>query len=216
MKSSEKLKLLTVADAKGKVLSKQEPALQEFSLDEKLRLQPGEQVFRFRAETPNAEPTDVHVTLVYQPPLPELELTEPLDDLSLAKGRDEAEIEVKGRFAVADDIVPFEVVVAVTNHNKAVLQAGNKSEPSNQPPAAPATPPTMTLATGTTRREPTAPVMTPTPAMMQQVWPAVHLIGDRDIIDSGLEPGGRPDRDGIGRNRHECSGHEGCSRRSGR
>jgi len=128
VKAPEKLKRVLVRDPKGRVVAQAEPAGLEFTLDQKLSLEPGEQVFHFRAESPNTEPSEHALTLVYEPPLPELQLTAPIDHLELTKGRDEPETDVLGRFTLPDEVVPFEVVLAVTTQGKIVRQAGGKNE----------------------------------------------------------------------------------------
>jgi hypothetical protein len=39
----------------------------------------------------------------------------------------------------------------------------------------------------------------PTPAMMLSIWPAMHLIGDGDIVDGDLQASRRAHRYGVGR-----------------
>jgi WD40 repeat protein len=128
VKAPEKLKRVDVTDPKGKVVAQAEPATPEFTLDQKLSLEPGEQSFRFRAESANTEPTEQRLTLVYQPPLPELRVTAPIDHLELTKGRDEPETDIMGRFALPEEAAPFEVVIAVTKQGKTVPQAGGTNE----------------------------------------------------------------------------------------
>jgi WD40 repeat protein len=132
IQAAEDLEQVEIQNAKGTVLAKAEPKNRVFPLSQELSLKPvkpGEQrEFRFVAQTVNGETAEARLTLVYHPPLPELELTDPLDDLSLTKGKDEPAIAVKGRFKFTGQAEPFAVVIQVMNGEETVVQDRSQQE----------------------------------------------------------------------------------------
>jgi WD40 repeat protein len=84
-------------------------ARRELTFSEALKLQPGKQHFRFRAQTKTSPPGTVDLEVFYQPQLPGLELGKVPTEL--VEGPDKPEVTLTGRLTPVRDPHPFEVVI---------------------------------------------------------------------------------------------------------
>jgi WD40 repeat protein len=96
-------------------------------------LQPGRDYsFVLTAKTPRSDEGKAAVVIQYQPPLPELTVSAPLDGQELVEGPERAgppDVEVKGVLNLPEHFHPFKVVMRVLNGGAVVPQKnGNQEE----------------------------------------------------------------------------------------
>jgi hypothetical protein len=126
VKAAEQPEAVEIRNAQDEVLAKAETRRGEFA--QVLDLQPGAQVFQFLTKTANSDWTKVRFAVNYLPPLPMLEVIEPLQDSCLYEGESSPEIDLKGVLTLPPDPRPFKLEIRVFHEDKAVLQEDGKSE----------------------------------------------------------------------------------------
>jgi hypothetical protein len=135
----EKLELLEVRNATGGLVKKLKAGQEKVEFDEVLDLEPGAQDFLFVAKTALSDPAEARLTIEYHPPLPELVLTYPSDNLALTEGKevpfgqDQPELEFKGLVTVAGKFHPFQVMIEVNNKERVVKFEEAPAGPEGKP-----------------------------------------------------------------------------------
>jgi WD40 repeat protein len=82
-----------------------------FDFREMLNLTPGTQRVRLSAKSPNSAPTVLEFVIDYRPQLPTLKLTTPFDGITLRKGKDGPEFELKAELANPADPRPYQLEI---------------------------------------------------------------------------------------------------------
>jgi hypothetical protein len=126
VKAAEKPDSVEIRNAKGDLLTKAQARQGEFA--QVLDLQPGPQEFQVWTKTLNSELAKGRFEINYLPPLPMMELIEPLEDHCLYEGQSRPEVELKGAIALPPDPLPFKLEIRVFHEDKAVVQENGKSE----------------------------------------------------------------------------------------
>ncbi len=89
-----------------------------FAIKQKLNLKPGAQHFRFAARSANSDPTEVALTVEYQPPLPGLSILEPKSDFKLYDDRDKPTVKLVAELTPPAHPQPFEAVLTVNGKDQ--------------------------------------------------------------------------------------------------
>jgi WD40 repeat protein len=110
-------------------LSKFEAGKQkELSVGEELTLEPGRQTIRLVARTENSDEAEESVTLVYQPPLPELVVTAPQDGQVIQGDKETAEATLEARLRLPPDARTFRAEVLLGDQKLADGPTVNRKE----------------------------------------------------------------------------------------
>lgn len=126
VKAAEKPDPVVIRDGKGDVLATADIRQGEFA--HVLNLRPGIQELQFSTKTRSSEPANVRLQLQYLPPLPALEVTEPLEDGCLYEGESGPVVDLKGTLTLPPDPRPFKLEIRVFNQDRAVPQENGTSE----------------------------------------------------------------------------------------
>lgn len=91
----------------------------EFSIDEEVRLEPGQTVLSFRAKTSGGGDSESTLAVAFLPPVPDLVITAPGDGASLLRDKDEPEVRLEARLSPVADRRPFTAKILINGKEAA-------------------------------------------------------------------------------------------------